>query len=84
VIGFVHGLANLVDVKCIKCTCKGGDRTRFFGKIWKIMNSDQTARRLVPFVFFFPRKTVPFWPELGILTDFQFSPPAFNCWQVNP
>jgi hypothetical protein len=52
VIGFVHGLANLVDVKCIKCTCKGGDWTSFSGKIKKIMNSDQTTRRLVPLFSF--------------------------------
>jgi len=52
VISFVHGLANLVDVKCIKCTCKGGDWTSFSGKIRKIMNSDQTTRRLVPLFFF--------------------------------
>jgi len=32
VIRFVHGLANFVDVKCLKCTYKGGDRTRFSGK----------------------------------------------------
>jgi len=47
VISFVQGLANLVDVRYIKCTCKGGDMTSFSGKIKKIMNSDQTTRRLV-------------------------------------
>jgi hypothetical protein len=52
VINFVQVLANLVHVKCIKCTCKGDDWTRFSGKIRKIMNSDQTTRRLIPFVFF--------------------------------
>jgi hypothetical protein len=54
VISFVQVLANLVKVKCIKCTCKGGDWTRFSRKNRKIMNSDQTTRRLVPFFFFFP------------------------------
>jgi hypothetical protein len=51
VIPFVQVLANLVDVKCIKCTCKGDDWTSFSGKIRKIMNSDQTTRRLVPLFF---------------------------------
>jgi hypothetical protein len=32
VINFMQGLANLVDVRCIKCTCKLGDWTSFFGK----------------------------------------------------
>jgi hypothetical protein len=32
VISFVQVLANLVDVRCIKCTCKGGDWTSFSRK----------------------------------------------------
>jgi hypothetical protein len=30
---------NSVDVRCIKCTCKGGDWTGFSGKIKKKMNN---------------------------------------------
>jgi len=59
VISFVQVLTNLVDVRCIKCTCKGGDWTSFFRKIRKIMNSDQTMRCLVP-LFFFKLKTASF------------------------
>jgi len=29
---------NLVDVRCIKCTCKGGDGTSFF---WKNKEEDE-------------------------------------------
>jgi hypothetical protein len=32
VISFVQVLTNLVDVRCIKCTCKGGNWTSFSGK----------------------------------------------------
>jgi len=31
-ISFVQVLTTLVDVRCIKCTCKGGDWTSFSGK----------------------------------------------------
>jgi hypothetical protein len=46
------------------------------GKTGKTMNSDHTTRRLVP--SFFLCKTTLFWNELGIFTEFQFSPQAFN------
>jgi hypothetical protein len=32
VISFVHVSETLVDVRCIKCTYKGGDWTSFSGK----------------------------------------------------
>jgi hypothetical protein len=83
VISFVQVLANLVDIRYIKCSCKVGNRTRFAGKkMKKIMNSDQTTRRLI-LLFFFLMKRRRFRFELGILTYFQFSPPAFNCFQLN-
>jgi hypothetical protein len=47
----------------------------------KMMNSDQATRRLVSSSFFLTQKRRRFRLKLGIFTDFQLSPPAFNFFQ---
>jgi len=49
---FNISLSNLVDIRYIKCTCKKGNWTSFSGKKKeKIINSDQTTRRLVHLLY---------------------------------